>query len=64
MIGRVVTSREIPAGATIEFHEQGNALVIYDATTEQVFVFATPFVAPTIKPEKKIERVLHALGLK
>lgn len=52
-IGRIKTTRDIPAGAVIHYDAKENALVVFDPETGQVFAVCMPFALPTMRPHPR-----------
>jgi hypothetical protein len=55
MIGKVITTRDIPAGAVIYYDAAKNALVVFDDKTEQVHIVAMPFLVTPGDRDKRVK---------
>lgn len=54
MFGKITTTRDIPAGAVIQYDAEKNALVIFDDKTTKVHVVAMPFVVEGVEPDPRV----------
>ncbi len=57
MIGKVVTTKDIPAGSCIHYDTIKNTLVIFDPVGFEVFAIAKPFAVEGTEADPRIERI-------
>lgn len=54
MFGKIITKRDIPAGAVVQYDSERNALVIFNDETGELHVVAMPFVVDGVEPDPRV----------